>query len=39
MLHVNNIKSNFSFNETNTKDLPVMYSTVFLCNLIIDLII
>ena len=34
MLHVNNIKSNFSFNETNTKDLPVMYSTVFcVCSL------
>ena len=26
---LNNVKSNFSFNEMNEKDLPVMYSTVF----------
>ena len=26
---LNNVKSNFSFNEMHEKDLPVMYSTVF----------
>ena len=31
---LNNIKSNFSFNEMNKKDLPAMYSTVFWCLLV-----
>ena len=26
---LNNVKSNFSFNEMNEKDLTVMYSTLF----------
>ena len=26
---LNNVKSNFSFNEMNKKDLPAMYSTEF----------
>ena len=26
---LNNVKSNFSFNEMNKKDVPGMYSTVF----------
>ena len=28
---LNNIKSKFSFNEMNKKDLPAMYSSVFWC--------
>ena len=32
---LNNVKSNFSFNEMNKKDLPAMYSTVFRCLLVV----
>ena len=32
---LNNVKSNFSFNEMNKKDLPAMYFTVFRCLLVI----
>ena len=35
MLHVNNIKSNFSFNETNTKDLPCDVFHCVLCLLVV----
>ena len=31
----NNVKPNFSLNEMNKKDLPVMYSTVFWCLLVV----
>ena len=31
---LNNVKSNFSFNEINKKDLPAIYSTVFRCLLV-----
>ena len=32
---LNNVKSDFSFNEMNKKDLPAMYSTVFRCQLVV----
>ena len=32
---LNNVKPNFSVNEMNKKDLPVMYSTVFWCLLVV----
>ena len=32
---LNNVKSTYSFNEMNKKDLPAMYSTVFQCLLVI----
>ena len=32
---LNNVKSYFSFHEMNKKDLPVMYSTVFWCLLVV----
>ena len=32
---LNNVKSTYSFNEMNKKDLPAMYSTVFRCLLVI----
>ena len=32
---LNNVKSNFSFNEMNKKDLPALYFTVFRCLLVI----
>ena len=32
---LNNVKSNFSFNEINKKDLPAIYSTVFRCLLVV----
>ena len=32
---LNNVKSNFSFNEINKKDLPAIYSTVFRCLLVL----
>ena len=35
---LNNVKSNFSFNEMHEKDLPVMYSTVFRYLLVILLV-
>ena len=34
---LNNVKSNFSFNEMNKKDLPAIYSTVFRCLLVVFL--
>ena len=32
---LNNVKSTYSFNEMNKKDLPAMYSTVFRSLLVI----
>ena len=32
---LNNVKSNFSFNEINKKDFPAIYSTVFRCVLVV----
>ena len=32
---LNNVKSNYSFNEMNKRDLPAMDSTVFRCLLVI----
>ena len=32
---LNNVKSNFSFNEINKKDVPAIYSTVFRCLLVV----
>ena len=34
---LNNVKSNYSFNEMNKKDLPAMCSTVFRCLLVASL--
>ena len=36
---LNNVKSNFSFNEMNKKDLPVVYFTVFRCLLVVLLLL
>ena len=35
---LNNVKSNFPFNETNKKDAPAIYSTVFWCLIVVLLI-
>ena len=35
---LNSVKSDFSFNEINKKDLPAMYSTVFQCLLVVLLV-
>ena len=32
---LNSVKSDFSFNEMNKKDLPAVYSTVFRCQLVV----
>ena len=38
MRTLNNVKSTFSFDEINKKDLPVIYSTVFRCLLVVLLV-
>ena len=35
---LNNVKSYFSFNEMNKKDIHVIYSTVFWCLLVVLLV-